>query len=114
MLHTVRIGPRVLTMIDAVSKATIELIQFIGCVRWVQLGGMQHNRFVAWSCAQLVQTSSNRSRVYVVLVVSFASLQDRNIAKAGPICTEVHGTQISPRTSAFYWPRCTGSARILA
>ena len=75
-------------MIDAVSKASVELVQLVGRVRRVQLRRVQHNRFMTWSCAQLVQTGSNRSSMDIVFVVTLASLQDRNVAIPGPVSTE--------------------------
>ena len=75
-------------MIDAVSKASVELVQLVGRVRRVQLRGVQHDRLVTWSCAQFVQTRSNRSSMDVVLVVTLASLQDRDVAIPGPVSTE--------------------------
>ena len=75
-------------MINAIPKASVKLVQLIGRVRRVQLGGMQNNRFGARACAQLVETGSNRSCMDIVLIVTFATLEDRNIAKPSPICAE--------------------------
>ena len=75
-------------MIDAVSKASVELVQLVGRVRRVQLRRVQHNGFMTWSCAQLVQTGSNRSSMDIVFVVTLASLQDRNVAIPGPVSAE--------------------------
>ena len=75
-------------MIDAVSKASVELVQLVGRVRRVQLRGVQHDRLVTWSCAQFVQMRSNRSSMDIVFVVTLASLEDRDVAIPGPVSTE--------------------------